>query len=78
MAMVRTKVRILQWFSDHWPADLEWPPDISRPARKVRILQRFSDHWPAHLEWPSDIPRPAPSSTDGETAGPPNWRWRAA
>lgn len=24
--------RILQAFSDHWPAKLEWPPDIPRPA----------------------------------------------
>ncbi len=22
----------LQWFSDHWPADLAWPEDIPRPA----------------------------------------------
>ena len=29
---VHTYTRTLQWFSDHWPADLEWPADISRPA----------------------------------------------
>ena len=23
--------RILQWFSDHWPAGLPWPEEISRP-----------------------------------------------
>lgn len=23
--------RILQWFSDHWPLDLEWPLEIPRP-----------------------------------------------
>ena len=23
--------RALQWFSDHWPADLAWPADIPRP-----------------------------------------------
>ena len=23
--------RIIQWFSDHWPADLAWPHDIPRP-----------------------------------------------
>lgn len=22
---------IMKWFSDHWPADLEWPHDIPRP-----------------------------------------------
>ena len=24
--------RITQWLSDHWPADLSWPPDIPRPV----------------------------------------------
>lgn len=24
--------RIVQWFSDNWPADLLWPADIPRPA----------------------------------------------
>ena len=24
--------RIVQWFSDHWPADLLWPADLPRPA----------------------------------------------
>lgn len=24
--------RILNWFNDNWPADLEWPPSIPRPA----------------------------------------------
>ena len=28
---VRRARRILQWFSDHWPTDLEWPADIPRP-----------------------------------------------
>ena len=27
-----TYERVVQWFSDHWPEDLEWPSDISRPA----------------------------------------------
>ena len=22
---------IIQWFSDHWPADLEWPTGVLRP-----------------------------------------------
>ena len=29
---VETYNRTLQWFSDHWPADLPWPADIQRPA----------------------------------------------
>ncbi len=26
-----TYQRVTQWFSDHWPADLEWPSAIPRP-----------------------------------------------
>lgn len=28
---LRTSDRVLQWFSDHWPAGLEWPADVPRP-----------------------------------------------
>lgn len=28
---VETALIARQWFSDHWPADLEWPRDIDRP-----------------------------------------------
>lgn len=28
---VRRHARIVQWFSDHWPAGLAWPSDVSRP-----------------------------------------------
>lgn len=27
--------RVLQWFSDHWPADLAWPADIPRPPKST-------------------------------------------
>ncbi|MGR3480675.1 hypothetical protein [Salipiger marinus] len=30
---VHRRDRILQWFSDNWPEDLEWPSDIPRPAK---------------------------------------------
>jgi hypothetical protein len=30
---VRTAERTLQWFSDNWPADLEWPRSIPRPPK---------------------------------------------
>ena len=23
--------QVLQWFSDHWPEDLDWPDDVPRP-----------------------------------------------
>ena len=29
---VQRRDKVLQWFSDHWPTDLSWPPDIPRPA----------------------------------------------
>lgn len=28
----RRAARVTQWFSDHWPEDLEWPSDIPRPT----------------------------------------------
>ena len=28
---IRRAARIIQWFSDHWPAGLPWPQDIPRP-----------------------------------------------
>ena len=32
----RTAVRVVEWFSDNWPADLEWPRDIARPTPSKR------------------------------------------
>ena len=32
-----TATRVLARFSDNWPADLEWPRDIPRPALKRRV-----------------------------------------
>ncbi len=30
---LRTADRVMAWFSDNWPADLEWPRDIPRPQK---------------------------------------------
>lgn len=30
---VRRANALVQWFSDHWPEDLEWPKGIDRPAK---------------------------------------------
>jgi hypothetical protein len=30
---IRRRDAILQWFSDHWPEDLEWPEGIPRPPK---------------------------------------------
>ena len=32
---IRSFNRVLQWFSDNWPASLEWPDDIPRPAQSA-------------------------------------------
>lgn len=29
----RTAAKLMQWFSDNWPADLAWPRDIPRPTK---------------------------------------------
>ena len=29
---IRTVARLMQYLSDNWPAHLEWPPDVPRPA----------------------------------------------
>ena len=31
---IRRAERVLQWFSDNWPAGLPWPDDIPRPTPK--------------------------------------------
>ena len=28
----RRAARVIQWLSDHWPEDLDWPSDIPRPT----------------------------------------------
>lgn len=30
---VKRMTRAIEWFSDRWPADLEWPRDIPRPSK---------------------------------------------
>ncbi len=32
---VETLHNVLQWFSDNWPAELEWPTDIQRPKKSI-------------------------------------------
>lgn len=34
---IRRASRVLQWFSDNWPGDLEWPSDIPRPAKRGSV-----------------------------------------
>ena len=29
---LRKAAMLLQWFSDNWPEDLEWPSDVPRPS----------------------------------------------
>ena len=30
----RRAMRVIQWHSDHWPDDVDWPGDIPRPPRQ--------------------------------------------
>jgi hypothetical protein len=34
---LKTAISTVQWFSDHWPADLEWPADFPRPPRSTSM-----------------------------------------
>lgn len=33
---LRKAHRVVHWFSDNWPSDLEWPRDIPRPAKSKK------------------------------------------
>lgn len=33
---LRTATRVIQWFSDNWPSDLEWPRSIPRPEKSKK------------------------------------------
>lgn len=33
---LRRAATVLQWFSDNWPADLEWPRQIPRPSKSKK------------------------------------------
>ncbi|TDP46036.1 hypothetical protein DES42_104117 [Zavarzinia compransoris] len=32
---IRRRDAIVQWFSDHWPTDLDWPHGIPRPLKNA-------------------------------------------
>lgn len=34
---LRKASAIVRWFSDNWPADLEWPRDIARPSAAAKL-----------------------------------------
>ena len=33
---LKTAGTVLAWFSDNWPADLQWPADIPRPPKSKK------------------------------------------
>ena len=33
---IRTAEKVVQWFGDNWPADLEWPRSIPRPEKSKK------------------------------------------
>jgi hypothetical protein len=32
---IRTFDRLVEWFAGNWPADADWPSDVSRPASET-------------------------------------------
>ena len=34
---LKTASKVVAWFSDNWPADLEWPRDIARPSATAKL-----------------------------------------
>lgn len=62
--------RIVQWFSDHWPADLLWPAALPRPAP--------SPDSPATQARAEAAPANAELNADGEIANLAAWCRRNA
>lgn len=71
---LRTASKLLSWFSDNWPEELEWPSEISRPGVKAasevfaaNVLTSSDDVWrPAliadgRLHWIAPV-----TGTEGE------------
>jgi len=48
-ATVRTIKRIVNYLSEHWPADLEWPADIPRPKSPSNRKKRSDTMRPKTL-----------------------------
>ena len=34
---IRSATSVVQWLSDHWPKELDWPADIERPEGGGRV-----------------------------------------
>ncbi len=34
---LRSATRLVAWFDEHWPDDLQWPRDIPRPSKSRRV-----------------------------------------
>ena len=54
---IATFNRILQWFSNHWPAGLPWPPDIPRPTPTESVTEPSNYRNGAHGA-PTTAPAP--------------------
>ena len=68
---LKTFRRIVQWFSDNWPADLFWPAGIPRPAPSLDS--------PAAQALAAAAPAPANDlNADGEIANLADWCRRNA
>ena len=49
--------RALRWFSDNWPTNLAWPPDIPRPTPSESVTRpsEYRNGGPAPAPAPADL-----------------------
>lgn len=68
---IRSATAVVQWLSDHWPKELEWPVDIVRPESGSGA--GMTGEWHACAtrgRWPASVDeaigrRPVPGGVDG-------------
>ena len=62
--------RVVRWLSDRWPADVEWPPEIPRPAPSPDV--------PLHRVRPADLVGTVQCALDRRLAAVDAGDWEAA
>ena len=70
----RRATKVVQWFSDHWPANEPWPPGVPRPPAQPDDDPRGGSAEPGHArKLPADsdqAPPPKPSASSPGAAAP--------
>ena len=74
---IRSATAVVQWLSDHWPKELEWPVDIVRPESGSRAAMTGErPAWVARGRWSASADeeigrRPVPEGFDGPVSSEP-------